>query len=91
MTYSPAKAMLAAARDSPTAQRLSASGFDIDMGDTDQDNALAMHVLHQLQILDANTRHVGWRSAVSSIPSQALRIVVYLRTHDGPHATGRSC
>lgn len=63
MTYSPAypmlqraKEMLDAARDSPVAQRLSASGFDIDMSDTEQANALALHVLHQVQILDATTR-----------------------------------
>ena len=78
MTYSPAKptvqrvkAMLDAARDSPAAQRLSASGFDIDMGDTDQANALAMHVLHQLQILDATTRMLA--GALQSLQSRIER------------------
>lgn len=63
MSYSPseptlqrAKEMLEDLRLSPVAQRLSESGFDVDMGDTDQADALAMHVLHQLQVLEATTR-----------------------------------
>ena len=78
MAYSPtaptlqrAKEMLDAAQDSPMAQRLSASGFDIDMGDTEQANALAMHVLHQLQILDATTRMLA--GALQSLQSRIER------------------
>jgi hypothetical protein len=48
--------MLDALRKSPTALRLSASGFDIDMGDTDQANAVVLHILYQLQVLDDTTR-----------------------------------
>ena len=48
--------MLDALRSSPTARRLSESGFDIDMDDTEQVNAVVMHILYQLQVLDATTR-----------------------------------
>ena len=68
VTLQRAKEMLDAARDSPMALRLSASGFDIDMGDTGQANALAMHVLHQLQILDATTRMLA--GALQSLQSR---------------------
>jgi hypothetical protein len=48
--------MLDDARNSPMGRQLAESGFDVDMGDTEQANAIAMHVLHQLQVLDAATR-----------------------------------
>ena len=50
------------------AQRLAQSGFDIDMADTEQANALAMHVLHQLQVLEATTRMLA--SVVQNLQSQ---------------------
>jgi hypothetical protein len=75
MSYSPseptlqrAKELLDAARDSPMGQRLSESGFDIDMSDAEQANALAMHVLHQLQVLDATTRMLA--STVQALQSR---------------------
>jgi len=48
--------MLDALGRTPTALHLSSSGFDIDMGDPEQANALVLHILHQLQVLDATTR-----------------------------------
>ena len=78
MSYSPseptlqrAKEMLDALGSSPMAQRLSESGFDIDMGDTDQANAVAMHVLHQLQVLEATTRMLA--GMVQTLQSQVAR------------------
>jgi hypothetical protein len=63
--------MLDAARNSPVGRRLSESGFEIDMGDTEQANALAMHVLHQLQVLDATTRMLA--GLVQTLQSQIER------------------
>jgi hypothetical protein len=63
--------MLEAARNSPMGLRLSASGYDIDMGDPEQANALAMHVLHQLQVLDATTRMLA--GLVQTIQAQIDR------------------
>ena len=78
MTYSPseptlqrAKEMLDALRTSPMAQHLSESGFDIDMGDTEQAKALAMHVLHQIQVLEATTRMLA--GTVQTLQSQIGR------------------
>jgi hypothetical protein len=50
------KEMLDSAQHSPMGEHLAASGFDIDMSDPDQAQAVAMHVLHQIQVLDAITR-----------------------------------
>jgi len=66
-----AKEMLADLRISPMAQRLAESGFDIDMADTEQANALAMHVLHQLQVLEATTRMLA--GVVQTLQSQTER------------------
>ena len=63
--------MLDALGNSPMAQRLSASGFDIDMSDTEQATALAMHFLHQLQVLEATTRMLT--STVQTLQSQVER------------------
>ena len=78
MSYSPAEPTLQRAKEmlddlhrSPMAQRLSESGFDIDMGDADQADALAMHVLHQLQVLEATTRMLA--GTVQSLQSQIER------------------
>ncbi len=78
MTYSPGestsqrvKYMLDGLRSTPTALRLSETGFDIDMGDTEQANVVAMHVLHQLQVLDATTRMLA--STVQVLQSQFER------------------
>lgn len=63
MTYSPSepipqrvRQMLDAVRSTPTVLSLAASGFDIDMSDTDQATAVVLHILYQLQVLDATTR-----------------------------------
>jgi hypothetical protein len=53
--------MLDAARNSPTGRRLAESGFDVDMADPEQADAIAMHVLHQLQVLDAAMRLLASR------------------------------
>ncbi len=78
MSYSPseptlqrAKEMLEDLHRSPMAQRLSESGFDVDMGEPDQANAVAMHVLHQLQVLEATTRMLA--GVVQSLQSQIGR------------------
>jgi hypothetical protein len=78
MSYSPAgstlqraKEMLDAVQNSPMARRLSESGFDIDMGDAEQANALAQHVVHQLQVLDATTRMLA--GLVQTLQSQIER------------------
>ncbi len=78
MSYSPseptlqrAKEMLEALGASPMGQRLSESGFDIDMSDPEQANALAMHVLHQLQVLEATTRMLA--GMVQTLQSQIER------------------
>jgi len=63
--------MLEALGTSPMAQRLSESGFDIDMSDPEQANALAMHVLHQLQVLEATTRMLA--GMVQTLQSQIER------------------
>jgi hypothetical protein len=63
--------MLDSVGKSPMAHRLSESGFDIDMADPEQANALAMHVLHQLQVLDATTRMLA--SAVQTLQSRIER------------------
>ena len=57
------RAMLDDARNSPMRLRLAESGFDVDMSDSEQANAIAMHVLHQLQLLDAATRLLTTRVA----------------------------
>lgn len=78
MTYSPseptlqrAKEMLDAARQSPMGRRLSESGFNLDMEDPEEANALAMHVLHQLQVLDATTRMLA--GAVQTLQTRMSR------------------
>ena len=78
MSYSPseptlqrAKEMLDTLASSPMAQRLSESGFDINMGDPDQADAVAMHVLHQLQVLEATTRMLA--GMVQTLQSQMAR------------------
>jgi hypothetical protein len=63
--------MLDAVQNSPIARRLSESGFDIDMADPEQANALAQHILHQLQVLDATTRMLA--GLVQSLQSQIER------------------
>ena len=60
--------MLDDARNSPMGRRLAESGFDVDMSDSDQANAIAMHVLHQLQVLDAATRMLA--ESVRTLQSQ---------------------
>jgi hypothetical protein len=78
MSYSPAgstlqraKEMLDAVQNSPMARRLSESGFDIDMGDTEQANALAQHIVHQIQVLDATTRMLA--GLVQTLQSETER------------------
>ena len=63
------QAMLDEARNSPMGRRLAGSGFDVDMSDAEQANAVAMHVLHQLQVLDAATRMLARR--VRTLQSEA--------------------
>ena len=48
--------MLEAARNTPMGRYLSESGFDIDMGDPEEADRLAMYVLHQLQVMESATR-----------------------------------
>ena len=62
--------MLAAARDSPMGRQLAASGFEVDMNDAEQANALALHVLHQIQVMGAATRLLAER--VEVLESQAI-------------------
>jgi len=70
-TLQRAKEMLDDLRGSPMALRLAESGFDVDMADTEQADALAMHVLHQLQVLEATTRMLA--GVVQTLQSQAER------------------